>query len=270
MPAKKTLTVLFFGDVVGKPGRRTVAKVLPLWQAEYKPDLILGNVENLTHGKGVTAKTLTEMKGLGLQAFSGGNHVWAKDDPAKPEIRDNFQLALPANVKQTKVDQRYQAVAVAGQTVYLINLLGREGINFPDIGSALQAFDDLYRELKEPKLIIVDFHAEFTSEKMSAGWYFDGRASLVLGTHTHIPTADARLLDKGAGYITDIGMTGLKNEVLGVKKEIIIDRFLEKEPQAFVWADEGPTTATAILAELDIATGHCLQIQLLQKDFDMV
>ncbi len=265
MPAKEKIKLIFIGDIVAKPGRRAVAEILPVWRKKYNPDVVIGNVENLAHGKGVTTKTLTELREAGVDYYTGGNHIWSKEDPASPEIKNSFQIALPANVEKTPEDQKWLEIKIGNRSLFVVNLLGREGINFEGTDNPFLAFDNLYERLGRPKLLVLDFHGEITSEKVAAGWYFDGRASAVLGSHTHIPTADAKILPQGTGYITDVGMTGINDGVLGVQKEIIIDRFLDKEKTAFVWADEGEKIVTGVYLELGVKTGHCLKIKLLSE-----
>lgn len=269
MPAK-TINILFFGDIVGKLGRKTVAAVLPEWKKKFKPDVVIANVENLTHGKGVTVKTLTEMKTLGIDIFTGGNHVWSKEDPAAAEIKDNFQLALPANVELTHPGQHSQKFNLGDKELVVLNLLSKEGINFEDTNSPFLTFDRLYAKWGKPKLLLVDLHSEMTSEKVASGWYLGDRASAVLGTHTHVTTADARVLPNGCAFISDVGMTGALDEVLGVQKQCVINRFLGNEPEPFVWTDEGPTQANAVLIKLNAETGRAIEIKQLHQEFKSI
>ncbi len=262
MPAKP-LKLLFFGDVIGKLGRRAVAQIVPQWKSQYQPDVILANVENLAHGKGVTVKTLTELKEAGVQIFTGGNHIFSKDDPTTDEYADNFTLALPANVVRTPANFRYHKITVADKELVVINLLGQFQIESDGSTNPFLEFDKLYDELSKPKLMLVDFHAEATSEKVAFGLYCDGRASAVVGSHTHIPTNDARILPQGTGYISDMGMVGGQNTVLGVTASIIINRF-KGETAAFDWPETGEAIICGVYLELDPETGHCLQITPLQ------
>lgn len=259
--AEKPIKILFFGDIVGKIGRRAVAQIIPQWKTKYQPDIILANVENLAHGKGVTVKSLTEMKEAGIDAFTGGNHVWSKEDPNSTEITEQFSLALPANSPLTSADRRWKTIKIDNKELYLLNLLGQFQMEGTETTNPFIAFDEIYEAMGKPTLLLVDFHAETTSEKVAMGLFLNGRASAVLGSHTHIPTADARILNQGTGYITDLGMAGGQDTVLGVKSDIIINRFKGEHIGPFDWPENGPATISAIYLELDPSTGHCLQIE---------
>ncbi len=259
--ADKPVKILFFGDIVGKIGRRAVAQIIPQWQAKYHPDVILANVENLAHGKGVTVKSLTEMREAGIDAFTGGNHIWSKEDPSDTEISQNFSLALPANSPLTPVSTRWKTVTVGKHELYILNLLGQFQMEGMVTTNPFTAFDEICQAMGQPKLLLVDFHAETTSEKVAMGLYLNGRASAVLGSHTHVPTADARVLSQGTGYISDLGMAGGQDTVLGVKSDIIINRFKGENIGPFDWPETGPAVISAVYLELDPATGRCLQIE---------
>ncbi|MBI4091041.1 MAG: YmdB family metallophosphoesterase [Candidatus Komeilibacteria bacterium] len=258
------IKLILIGDVVAKLGRKVLAEILPMLQKKYKPDAVIANIENLAHGKGVTKKTLTELSELGVTAFTGGNHAWKKEDPTSDEIRGSFALALPANDPRTVALLASASLKVAGETLHIISLEGQLGMNEEGIGSPFLAFDQLYDGFGKPKLLLLDFHAEMTSEKGAMGFYADGRASVVYGTHTHIPTADARILAGGTGFITDIGMTGSNDSVLGVDKHVIIDRFLGNK-KTFEYPESGPSWLNAIYCELDPKTGHCTMIKQVQE-----
>lgn len=264
MQKTQKIKLILIGDVVAKLGRRVLAETLTALKKKYAPDAIIANIENLAHGTGVTKKTLTELSELGVAAFTGGNHAWKKEDPAGDEIRGNFALALPANDPRTVPQLASASLTVAGETLHIVSLEGQLGMNEEGIGSPFLAFDELYDRLGKPKLLLLDFHAEMTSEKGAMGFYADGRASVVYGTHTHIPTADARILSGGTGFITDIGMTGSNDSVLGVDKSIIIDRFLGNK-KTFEYPEDGPAWLNAIYCELDPKTGHCTMIEQVQE-----
>jgi 2',3'-cyclic-nucleotide 2'-phosphodiesterase len=257
--------ILFIGDVVGKLGRTVLREVLPQWKQEYAPDLVIANVENVSHGKGVMIKHLTELKELGIDVFTGGNHVWSKENPQDETIASIAPFALPANDPQTTAPSRYQVVTVNDVPVTIINLLGTFEMYNEAVTSPFKTFDELFTALHEPKHVFVDLHAEATSEKNAFGFYVDGRASTVVGTHTHIPTADERILAGGTGYISDCGMTGSNDSVLGVAKEVIIKRFLEEEKISFEYPDSGPAWINGVFCELDANTGRCVTMKRLQK-----
>lgn len=257
--------ILFFGDIVGKPGRKALAKVLPAWQAEYQPDLVIANVENLAHGKGVTASTLKELEDLGVEVFTSGNHVFDKKPQAQECFEKYPQLIRPANYLSL-APQNGEPNSVPGAGFYrleknnqqflIINLGGRVFFESQFKGGIDNPFLVLDRVLLEESqkddIILVDFHCEATSEKNALGWYADGRVAAIVGTHTHVPTADAKILPGGTAYITDIGMTGPKDSVIGVKVENALNVFLEKTDK-FVMdvAEAGPMAVNAALVETD-------------------
>lgn len=253
----KHITLIVFGDVVARLGRSTLAAVVPLWRKKYKPDLVVANVENLAHGRGVTLKTLDELQKIGIDAFTGGNHVWTKESPL--ELMQEHHLAVPANDPRTPIDKALVKVPCGDQALFVLNLQGTIFMNDDSVENPFLHFDKVVAG--KPLPLLVDLHAEATSEKVAFGHYVDGRASLVVGTHTHIPTADAKILPKGTGYITDIGMTGSDDSVLGVNKEIIIKRFTGEAKEIFDYPEHGPAIANAILATIDMTTGHCTTIE---------
>lgn len=243
--------ILFIGDVVGKPGRKALARVLPQWKEQYKPDVTIVNVENLAHGKGVTLKTLAEIDALGVDCFTSGNHIYKKNGLSNSCFEKYDRLIRPANfisLKNTpsasppilggdrggivpghgfyrfsKNNQQYLVINLNGQ-VFMENQFEGEIANpFLTIDRVLSS------ESQKGDIIFVDFHAEATSEKVAMGYYIDGRVSAIVGTHTHVPTADARVLPLGIAYITDVGMTGVLNSVIGVKKENVLEKFLNPE-----------------------------------------
>lgn len=256
-----TIRVLILGDIVAKIGRAAATIAIKQWKKEFYPDLILGNIENLTHGKGVSAKALLEMRAAGLMIGTGGNHVWSKEDPNLDTITQALPLALPANDSRIGTSGRYQEHTVGQSKIIVLNLLGQAAMHDTTTANPFLYFDGFYEKMGKPKHLIVDFHTELTSEKVAFGYHVDGRASVVYGTHTHVPTADARILAGGTGYITDIGMTGSDDSVLGVSKEVIIKRFLGTAKDSFVYPESGPAQANAIFAELDEKKGTCKTIQ---------
>jgi hypothetical protein len=258
------IRVLILGDIVAKIGRVTAIAALAQWKREYSPDLIIGNIENLTHGKGVTEKTLHEMREAGLMIGTGGNHVWSKEDPNLESVATALPLALPANDSRAGTLGKFQEITVGQAKIIVLNLLGQAGMHDETTENPFLYFDRFYEEAGRPKHVIVDLHTELTSEKVAFGFHVAGRASLVYGTHTHVPTADARILSGGTGYITDLGMTGSDDSVLGVAKEVIIKRFLGAEKLAFDYPETGPAQANGLYAELDTDTGRCSAIRQLQ------
>lgn len=232
--------ILFIGDVVGKPGRKALAQVLPMWKEKYKPDVTIVNVENLAHGKGVTLSTMAEVDQLGVDCFTGGNHIFSKNALSNDCFEKYPNLIRPANytsinhkdgTKSAPPGHGFYRFAKDGQQYLIINLSGQvfmEKQYDGEVSNPFSAIDSiLSAESQKGDIIFVDFHAEVTSEKKSMGLYLDGRVTVMVGTHTHVPTADAHILPKGTAYITDVGMTGTLDSILGVKFQNALTKFLD-------------------------------------------
>lgn len=247
------MKILFFGDIVGKIGRQALKIALPALRQKYQPDAVLANVENLAHGKGVTSKTLREMSLLGIDCFTSGNHVWKKEDVSTAIKDSGVNLITPLNDPRTPKGGGCRLLSVGQNKIFVVNLLGRVFIEEPDLKCPFKEIDKILSEqdLTQINGIIVDVHAEATSEKVALGWYLDGRVSAVIGTHTHIPTADCKILPKGTGYITDVGMVGPIDSVLGVNKEVIIEKFLTDSPIVFTIPEQGAVAVEALFLEID-------------------
>ncbi len=261
----KQLTILFFGDIVGKPGRRAVAKLLPDIKKSVNPDLTIANAENLAHGVGVTRKTLEEMRTAGIDFFTSGNHIWSK-----PEVYNIFQdpaypLIRPVNYGGATPGAGYRLVPVGGHTLLVLNLHGQVFIE-EELDNPFHALDTVLDQVSESYAgVLVDFHAEATSEKAAFGWHADGRVSTVLGTHTHVPTADERILPHGTAFMSDVGMCGLRDSVIGVDTEIILDKFLQKKSRAHDISDHGECVINAAVVTIDPETKQATSIKRLQK-----
>ena len=251
---------------MGKLGRKALAQVLPSLREKYQPDVVLANVENLAHGKGVTASTLAEIKNLGIDGFTSGNHVWKKEDVSEAARSTAAALITPFNDPRTVPEQKFLRLSVAGYELVVVNLLGRTFMNQPEVSCPFKAMDDFlseHHDFKGP--VILDFHAEATSEKVALGWYLDGRVSAVLGTHTHVPTADFKILPHGTAYVTDLGMVGSADSVLGVKKELIIEKFLTDGPIVFKYNEEGDAEINAVYLEIDEVTNKAVKIDKINQ-----
>jgi metallophosphoesterase (TIGR00282 family) len=261
------MKILFFGDIVGKIGREAIKKILPVLKKKYRPDVILANVENLAHGKGITAKTLKEMELVGINCFTSGNHVWKKEDVIKVIKESGACLITPTNDPRTPQGNGYKLLEVGETQLFVVNLLGRVFIEEKDLRCPFKAIDKILAEqnLSVINGILVDIHAEATSEKIALGWYLDGRVSAVLGTHTHIPTSDYKILPQGTAYVTDIGMVGSVDSVLGVKKELIIEKFLTDSPIIFEIPEEGEVEVNAIYLEINDKTKLTEKIEKINK-----
>jgi len=261
----ENLKILMFGDIVGETGREAIKKILPQWKKEMDPDLIIANAENLAHGKGITKKTAEEMIRAGINVFTSGNHIWAKKEGIDLLQDPSFPLIRPANYPEEVPGQTFWIQQVRTHKILIFNLMGR--VFFPEMYECpFRYADKILKKFAHEKLsaIIVDIHAEATSEKQALAWYLDGRVSAILGTHTHVPTADVKILTLGTGYITDIGMTGASNSVLGIKKEIVIERFLKQTPMRFEIA-EGEKEINAVLLEIDPQNKKTVKIKLVQN-----
>ena len=229
------LKILFLGDIVARPGREAVVQALPKLKAEYKPDLVIANAENIAHGKGVTQNTLNELLSGGIDFFTSGNHVWKKEGSLLLENRQ-IPLIRPANYPEGVPGRGFEILPVLSKKIAIINLIGRTFFkNHYDC--PFKAADRILAELEKENLnaIIVDFHAEATSEAKALGYYLDGRVSAVLGTHTHIPTADEEILENKTAFITDVGMCGVKDSILGKNKEEILETFLKQDAVTADW-----------------------------------
>jgi metallophosphoesterase (TIGR00282 family) len=236
------MNILFFGDIFGKPGRMALEAVAAELVEQYKADFVIANVENLAHGRGVTRATLAELEELGLfHCYTTGNHVWAKDDVAALLQGGGTPVLRPINYPEQMPGEGVRVVANGAQRLLVVNAMGRvfmkeEGERLSNPFGALDAVLERYTldpsedEKEHVDAIFVDFHAEATSEKRSLGFYSDGRVSAVVGTHTHVPTADAQVLPGGTAYISDVGMVGALHSSLGLEREPMVQQFVTEEP----------------------------------------
>src|SRR5574342_417856 len=253
------MKILCIGDIMGEPGRRAVARAVPRLVSQRQIDAVIGNGENVAGGFGITPELAEELFELGLSAITTGNHAWDKK-----EIIDYFprerRLLRPANYPEGVPGQGSVVIETAsGEEVGLLQLMGRAYM--PTLDCPFQtAKREMAKLKKRVAAVVVDMHAEATSEKMAMGHYLDGEATAVVGTHTHVQTADEQILPRGTAYITDIGMTGPLHSVIGVKKELAIEKFLTGMPRRFEVAS-GPSVFCAVLIELDARIGKALSIE---------
>ncbi len=225
-------TVLCFGDIYARPGRKAVSLALPKLKEKYQPDFILANVENIAGGYGVNKKTLAEMFQMGFHGFTSGNHIW--DNKEVLEIFESeHRLVRPANYPSPPgmpcPGNGCVTLENNGKKLFIINLMGR--VHMGDIECPFQMANQMLSDLREDLPIFVDFHAEATSEMTAMGWHLNGRVAAVVGTHTHVQTADEFVLPGGTAYITDIGLSGSFHSVIGVEPDIVLSRFLTKRPK---------------------------------------
>ncbi len=258
------MRILFIGDIVGRPGRRAVAKVLPRWIDHYAPDIVLANGENSAGGNGITPAIADELFALGIHGFTMGNHVWDKKE-AYPMFDTDPRIVRPANYSPFAPGKGLTYFQVLDKRLAVINMAGRMFMEPADC--PLRTFDALYQQIDTP-FVFVDIHAEATAEKITFAAYVDGRASAVVGTHTHIQTADERILPKGTAFISDVGMCGVFNSSIGIDMEISLKRMLTGLPLRLEVAKGGSLVACAVLIDLDRTTGRALSIQRLQHRFE--
>jgi metallophosphoesterase (TIGR00282 family) len=232
------MNIIFIGDVVGKPGRDGVAKLLPTLRKKYEADFVIANGENLAHGRGATRSTIQELLDAGVDFVTSGNH-WADQSEMMEAANDkDLPFIRPANYPPDTQGVGYKLVTVRTQKILIINLMGRVYMR--------ESFSDPFRGLDEilaatkhdaPDVIIVDFHAEAGSESVAFGHWADGKVTAVLGTHTHIPTADATVLPHGTGYVSDVGMVGPRNSVIGADIQSVIQHHLTQLPFRYKLAE---------------------------------
>ena len=254
------MRILFIGDIIAKPGRRMVERHLPRLQREYAVDFTIANGENAAGGFGLNRAAFRDLHELGVDAFTMGNHTWANKE-LEQFIEGEKRIVRPGNLSAKPLPGAwYQYYKVGEAELLVANLIGR--IFMQPAECPFAALDNLLQESRgRTPFIFLDFHAEATSEKMALGWYADGRISAMVGTHTHIQTNDARILPRGAGYVTDAGMTGPRDSVLGVEKEIIINKFIRQHSRRFEPA-EGDLQFNGVLFDL-ADDGRCRTVELI-------
>ncbi|TMN23637.1 TIGR00282 family metallophosphoesterase [Lentibacillus cibarius] len=260
------MKILFIGDVAGSPGRDMVQAYLPELKAKYRPDMTIINGENAAAGKGITQKIYKQFLQWGAHVITMGNHTWDKKeifefiDEAKNMIR-------PANFPEGTPGKGITFVNINGTEVAVVNAQGRTFL--PAIDDPFRKMDELIEiARKRTNIIFVDFHAEATSEKQAMGWYLDGRVSAVVGTHTHTQTADERILPSGTAFITDVGMTGPYDAILGMEKEAVMKKFLTSLPVRFEIDKNGRNQLNGIIVDIDKKTGKASVIERIMINDD--
>jgi len=252
------LKILAIGDIIGKPGRNAVKEILPGLVDEYSIDLVVGNGENAAGGLGLTPSTAEDLFDSGIDVITTGNHVWAHNDII-PYLDGELAILRPLNYPPMNPGRGY----LKKSKVLIVNLVGRVFMGHVDC--PFRAMDQLLAESGHKSIpIIVDFHAEATSEKVALGRYLDGRVSAVVGTHTHVGTADARILPAGTAYVTDIGMVGPTESVIGDDSDAVIKRFLTQIPSRLS-VGKGEVSFDAVLIEVDEKTGRAVDIRRIQR-----
>ena len=254
------MRALMIGDVIGRPGRKAVGRLLPGLRQEFSIDLVIANGENAAGGFGITYDTAQELLSSGVDIITTGNHIWKKREII-PYMQEELPLLRPANFPPGVPGRGYLGL---GNTM-VMNLMGRvfmEALDCP-----FREADRIIQESRissSPRVILVDFHAEATSEKQALGWYLDGRVSAVVGTHTHVPTADARILPDGTAYVSDLGMVGPINSVIGTDPNAVVEKFLSQTPRTFNVA-AGPVIFNSVLIEIDDNSGKATSVQRIDR-----
>lgn len=260
---------LFIGDIVGKPGRRVVTELLPKLKKKKKYDLVIANGENSSHGKGITQKVVDELQKAGVDYFTSGNHVWKQKEVMTLLNDSKFPVIRPANYPPGVPGRGYQIVETGlMKRVLIINLMGRVFLR-EQFDCPFRIADQILTQTASESLsaIIVDFHAEATSEKIAFAHYLTGKVSAVIGTHTHVPTADAQIMKDHTAYLTDAGMCGLKDSIIGVEKEKIIKHFLTQLPVPHE-IPAGDMVFQAVEIEVDEKTGRATKIETILKELE--
>ncbi len=257
---------LIFGDVVGELGRKAVSAALPLWREKYEPDAVIINIENMAHGYGISEMTMNEALKWNAQVYTTGDHAW--DNSQSTGLLENKSLPIirPANYPPQTPGRGYHVFSVGAWQVAVINLQGQVFFkNHP-----LNPFHYLEELLQRPDIAqahikLLDFHAEATSEKRGMGWNFDGKISAMWGTHTHVPTADAQILPKGTGYLSDVGMNGAYRSIIGMGVKGPLKMFLSQRKEKFEPAEEGELEANGLFVEVDPTNGKTIGIAHLRE-----
>ena len=262
------MKILFIGDIVGRGGREAVKEILPKVREEYSPDLVIANAENLSHGNGFTPEHIEEMQKAGIDFFTSGHHVWGNKSGVLKLNDPKFPVTRPANYPSSNTPGRGYEIIEDGMMnrLLVVNMQGQVFMR-PHVDSPFKIMDKILQETAHENLagIIVDFHAEATSEKYTLGLYLDGKVSAVVGTHTHVATADAHIFENGTAYISDAGMVGAYDSSIGVKKDLIINKFLTQMPAKHEPETEGKMVFGSVLIEIDEKTKKALDIKQIIK-----
>ena len=258
------MKVLFVGDIVGKPARIYLKELLPLLRKDLSLDFVIANGENIAGGSSITPDTADDLFNSGVDIVTTGDHVFKKKESR--EVLDTKAVVRPLNYGELAAGRGYLTREVKGVKIGIINLLGR--VFMQPVDCPFRAVKNALEDIKkEAKIIFVDMHAEATSEKLAMGYFLSGKVSAVIGTHTHIPTADERIIDDFTAYITDAGMTGSFDSVLGREKYQIIERFVTNMPVRFNLA-QGDVRMQGVLVDVDEDTGKALSIKRIERKKD--
>ena len=252
------MRILMIGDIIGRPGRRAIRSLVPELREEHGIDLVVANAENTAGGFGLTLETAYELLENGVDVLTSGNHIWDQKEIV-PHMDEGLPLVRPANYPDAP-GRGY----IVHDGVMVMNLIGR--VFMAPLDCPFRTAASILNEVAEdgPRVVVVDFHAEATSEKQAMGWYLDGRVSAVVGTHTHVGTVDTRVLPSGTAYVTDVGMTGPVDSVIGSDSSAVLDRFLTGLPNRLTVAG-GPVIMNSVLVEVDAESGKALSIDRIDR-----
>jgi metallophosphoesterase (TIGR00282 family) len=261
-----TVNILIFGDVIGSMGRAALKQVVPQLKKEHDIHFSLVNVENAAHGFGMTTKIYNELtEEMGFDCLTSGNHIWDKKEFI-PEMNRLDRVLRPLNYPKRNPGKGFTVLTASnGVKVGIMNVMGRVFMpgSFDD---PFAAVNDAYEQMKtETPVILLDIHAETTSEKTALGHYLDGKASMVWGTHTHVQTSDERILAGGTGFLTDVGMTGGIDGVIGMQKAAVIEGFLTGRKAHFDVVDKGQAVVCGLVVQIDSQTGRCIKLERVNR-----
>lgn len=260
------MRILFIGDIVGEIGRQAVRELLPELKKRYKPQVTIANAENSAHGRGITQKIYKELLQYGIDVMTMGNHTWDNQDIFN-FIEGSCKLIRPANFPDGTVGKGYTIINVNQTKLAVVNLQGR--VFMQNLEDPFKVASVIVKDCQKiTSNIFIDFHAEVTSEKQALGWFLDGEVSAVVGTHTHVQTNDARILPNGTAYLSDVGMTGAYDSILGMKKEPIIQKFQTQLPCRHDVVSEGRTILSACYIDIDEKTGKAKKIKTILVNED--
>lgn len=264
------LRLLYIGDVVGKAGRSAVKALVPSLRTQYNLDAVFMNAENMAHGNGITTDTVNEMRSAGVDYFTSGNHIFDNREGVEYLKRSDSRVLRPANFPRVNPGKGHMVVEIGTKKVLLINVAGQ--VFMPQqADNPFYCIDDILKQynLDDLSAILIDIHAEATSEKQALAWYCNGRASLIVGTHTHVPTADLRILSAGTGLVCDLGSVTAADSVIGADKERVLQRFLTQTPVALVPAENGELLFNSVYIEIDPQTRRTLKLERVDRQIHL-
>lgn len=264
------MKIIFFGDVVGRPGRSAIREIIPKIKEKYNPDAIICNGENLAHGKGFTEKTIRSMLDAGIDVVTSGNHIFKKKEGVELLKENKYPVIRPANYPPEVPGRGFISIDVGVEKLLVVNIIGQAFFG-EDFDSPFRKMDEILdsREAKDANAILVDAHTEVTSEIKALGYYLDGRVSVCIGTHTHVPTADAQILKKGTAYLSDAGMVGIKDSVLGVRKDEVLNKFLTQMPSKFEIEDHGVCEISGVFVETEEGSIKAQKIKQIYEEIEV-